>query len=260
MKHILHFVLIIVCTAAIFAGIPRTGFCHQPVVLFDQGHGQRFVIQDDGMFGLSGLAGKFQEQGFAVKSTKQTISDAELATADVLVISGPFQPFMPSEIESIAGFLNKGGRLCVMLHISSPVVNLLQRIKVFTSNGVIREQQNIIEDNPMDFQVKNLASHGLTTGLQEFNVFGGWALMSDDMEKAQFVAQTSDQAWVDLDGDKKLGANDAKQALCVIVAGQVGSGTYVVFGDDAIFQNRFLTGGNEILAKNLAAWLSGLRL
>jgi hypothetical protein len=30
----------------------------------------------------------------------------------------------------------------------------------------------------------------------------------------------------------------------------------VVFGDDAIFQNEFLTKGNAVLARNLACWLS----
>jgi hypothetical protein len=30
----------------------------------------------------------------------------------------------------------------------------------------------------------------------------------------------------------------------------------VLFGDDAIFQNQFLTGGNAVLGKNLARWLA----
>ena len=29
----------------------------------------------------------------------------------------------------------------------------------------------------------------------------------------------------------------------------------MVFGDDAMFQNQFLTGGNLTLARNLVAWL-----
>jgi hypothetical protein len=29
----------------------------------------------------------------------------------------------------------------------------------------------------------------------------------------------------------------------------------VVFGDDALFQNRFLDGNNRVLAGNLARWL-----
>ena len=46
------------------------------------------------------------------------------------------------------------------------------------------------------------------------------------------------------------------QSFSVLVSGPHGSGELAVFGDDAMFQNRFLTGQNLELAHNLAAWLS----
>jgi hypothetical protein len=36
----------------------------KPVVLFDQGHGQKFLIEDAGQLQLVGLAGIFRSQGF----------------------------------------------------------------------------------------------------------------------------------------------------------------------------------------------------
>jgi len=36
----------------------------------------------------------------------------------------------------------------------------------------------------------------------------------------------------------------------VLVTGQVGNGAFAVFGDDAIFQNKFLYGTNRKLAAN----------
>jgi len=42
----------------------------------------------------------------------------------------------------------------------------------------------------------------------------------------------------------------------VAVAGRSGKGRFVVFGDDAIFQNKFLTGDNLVLGRNLASWLA----
>ena len=50
---------------------------------------------------------------------------------------------------------------------------------------------------------------------------------------------------------------DAVQSFAVAIAGQSGSGRFVVFGDDAIFQNRFFKGNNQVLGRNLARWLSG---
>jgi len=46
------------------------------------------------------------------------------------------------------------------------------------------------------------------------------------------------------------------QAFGVVVAGQAGAGRFVVFSDDAIFQNRFLGDNNRILAANLGRWLT----
>jgi hypothetical protein len=37
----------------------------------------------------------------------------------------------------------------------------------------------------------------------------------------------------------------------------MGKGRYIIFGDDALFQNRFLVGENLFLAGNLVAWLLG---
>ena len=53
----------------------------------------------------------------------------------------------------------------------------------------------------------------------------------------------------------QLGATDAVQAFTVVAAGELGQGAFIVFADDAIFQNRFLTGDNVTLARNLAGWL-----
>jgi hypothetical protein len=41
----------------------------------------------------------------------------------------------------------------------------------------------------------------------------------------------------------------------VVVSGDLGNGRFIVFGDDAIFQNKFLDNSNRQLAKNLARWL-----
>lgn len=43
----------------------------------------------------------------------------------------------------------------------------------------------------------------------------------------------------------------------MVVAGSYGKGRFAVFGDDAIFQNRFLDADNRKLAANLARWLKG---
>jgi hypothetical protein len=223
-------------------------------VVFDEAHGQRFLVEEHGPLDLSGLAAVAQEQGLLVKTSRQDISDNALSGVDALVISGPFAPLLPAEIDATLRFLNRGGRLCVMLHIGSPAAALLAQLNVAISNGVIRERENLIADYPLNFHVTRLTPHDLTRQLDGFDAFGVWALMNLG-DNAAIIAQTSPSAWVDLNGNQALDAGDAVQSFGVAVAGTFGKGRFVVFGDDAIFQNKFLIGGNAVLAKNLARWL-----
>lgn len=226
----------------------------RPVVLFDEGHGQRFVIEKTGPLDLSNLSELFKQKEITVTTGKTKISDNVLSEISALVISGPFTPFSAEEIDAIVHFIKRGGRLCVMLHIGQPVAELLHHLGVDVSNRVIREREGVIEGEPLNFHVTRLASHDLNKGLKQFNLYGGWALMNTD-DNATIVASTSPDAWVDLNDDKTLSPGDAVQSFGVAVAGNIGKGRFVVFGDDAIFQNKFLDEVNAPLGKNLAEWL-----
>jgi uncharacterized protein DUF4350 len=225
-----------------------------PLLLFDQGHGQRFVIEEPGKLHLSRLAEACANAGFRVASTTKPLTGQTLAEAQALIISGPFAAFTPGEVASIDQFVARGGRLAIMLHIGQPVAELLHHLQVDVSNHVLQERQNIIGSDPKNFQVTQLSTHPLTAGIEHFSLYGGWALMNLD-DSARIIAQTSPQAWVDLDGDRQLTTNDAVQAFGVVVAGTSGQGRFAVFGDDAIFQNQFLDDANLQLARNLAQWL-----
>ncbi len=227
-----------------------------PVVLFDQGHGQHFLVGNQGELDLSKLGETFSGQGFQLKTTaaEQPFSDDALAGVSTLIISGAFKPINDQEIGVIKRFIDQGGQLCVMLHIGSPFAALLHDLGVDISNGVIRERTNLLPvDSATDFFVTDLAAHPITRGLTRINLYGAWALNTE--LAANVIAKTSPTAWVDLNNDKELGQGDASQAFSVVVTGQLGHGHFIVFGDDAIFQNRFLDGGNQQLAVNLATWL-----
>ena len=227
----------------------------QTRVLFDEGHAQQFRAGSDGPLDLSGLAALFFDHDASVGTSREAITDNALSNVDVLIISGPFAPILPAEMEAITRFLDNGGRLCVMLHIAAPAADLLHQLDVSISNGVIRERENIIGDDPVNFRVTRLAPDTLTKDLPGFDVYGAWALLSTGGD-ATIVARTSPLAWIDLNGDHTLGPADAVQSFAVAVAGPRGKGRFAVFGDDAIFQNRFLVGDNLLLGKHLVSWLN----
>jgi len=239
--------------------IPATAFCRRPplpppIVLFDQGHKQHFLIENNDALDLSKFAATFREQGFIVKSSTTPFDKALLHNISALIISGPFQEVNNKEIAVLKDYLNNGGQLAIMLHIGFPVARLLNNLGVAVSNGVVHEQKNIPDDpKDTDFYVTDLAPHPLTRNLPQINLYGAWALHTN--LEANIVAKTSPMAWIDLNRDRKRDKGDAIQAFSEVVTGQLGQGHFIVFGDDAIFQNRFLAGPNKILANNLAKWL-----
>ena len=242
----------------LFIGIlllPLTGMAKEsaPQILFDQGHNQQFLIEGSGELQLSKLAGIFRARGATVTSTTSPLSDDTLEKSDALVISGPFTELKGAEIDAVLRFLERGGRVAVMLHIGSPLSALLNRLDVEHSNTVLHERQNVI-DRDLNFYVQDLATTTLLHGINRFATYGAWALNPGSGSTA--IARASDQSWVDLNGDKLLSDGDARGPFALAVSGRRGAGAFVVFGDDAIFQNHYLDDSNSKLAANLGAWLA----
>lgn len=224
-----------------------------PTVVFDQGHGQRFTVSDPGELQLSKLADTLRASKITITQVASPLSDDMLKGAAGLVISGAFKPLQPEEVEAVARFVQNGGKLAIMLHIAPPLDSLLTRLDVDYSNSVLHERKNII-DKDLNFRVTDLSAVPLFSGINSFSAYGVWALKPGTSSSA--IARTSPEAWVDLKGDSIFSEGDAVGAFAVVVMGALGKGNFVVFGDDAIFQNRFLDDNNRKLAINLGTWLT----
>lgn len=254
MKRPVHKFIIAVTVCVVFLSVAAGNALAAPLVLIDQSHDQRFVIEKEEPLQLSAFAAILKEEGLAVKSSAQMFTDDLLQGVDAVIISGPFKPIEQQEVDVLHRFLERGGRLAVMLHIGAPFADLLQSLNVDFSNYVLSEQEYLIDNDPRNFQVKAFDTNPLFAGIDHFSLYGGWALMNT-AASAKIVASTSPLGWVDFNGDKKLSKGDVMQPFGVVVVGESGAGRFVVFGDDAIFQNKFLDDSNRQLAKNLARWL-----
>ena len=229
----------------------------EPVVLFDEGHGQRFLVSQEGPLDLSGLGEAFKLNGYSLQTSPAPLTADLLKEVDILVISGAFIPLKAEEVDAVQAFVASGGGLAVMLHIAPPLGSLLQRFEVDFTNGTLREMNQLVAENPLDFRVTDLTPHPLFENLEGFSVYGSWALRGT-ADYAIELARTTDHGWVDLDRDNRLSKGDVAQTFALLVAGEIGDGRFAVFGDDAIFQNRFLDTDNRQLASNLARWLGRL--
>ena len=242
---------------ALLIGFDASAHEARPLLWFDQGHGQAFKIDRQGALDLSQLATQLAECGWQVETGNQPLTPGLLEQVDGLILSGAFQAYQAQEIDAIIAFLQAGKRVAIMLHIAPPYAGLLGRLGVLASNGVIRESgSSVIGAEPLNFSVTRLEPHPLTAGIETLNLFGAWALHNHD-PKVKVLAQTSPQSWMDLNGNRQFDSGDARQSFAVLLSGRVGTGEFVVFGDDALFQNRFIH-LNRKLATNLCRWLGQL--
>lgn len=224
------------------------------VVLFDEGHGQAFLISKEGALHLSQLARTLKNEGIEVRSIKGTFNLEQLSTAKALIISGPFKPITEQEINVLNDYVNSGGILIVMLHISQPAQKLFQSFSISITNGAISELENLVDNKKTDFYVKTLIEHPLTTNSTDFAVYGCWGLISDNKD-VSMIASTSANSWIDLNINGVLDNYEPKGPFGIFATGNSGKGSFIFFADDAIFQNNFLKGANQKLAENLAKYI-----
>lgn len=238
------FLVAVMTCSAIAAG-------RSPVVLFDEAHGEQFLVLQEGPLALTELGRIFTAQGFTIRSAKEPLTPALLAEVDAVVISGPFAPFAAAEIDALYAFVERGGHLSIMLHVAPITSQLLSRFGVIHSNGVIREEAAAqIDGEAINFHVARLEQEPLFDGIQHFAVYGCWALASEGT-LARIVASSGEKSWIDLNKDRSYSEHDAMQSFGIVALGELGKGDFVIFADDAIFQNRFLAGTNRQLAENL---------
>ncbi len=248
--------VVVIAFAFSLFSLPSTFAAQGPVVLFDQGHGQRFVIEESGGYHLSQLADAFARAGYTVRSTAEPLTPASLSGVSVLVTSGAFAPLSTEELDTVVEFVRGGGNVSAMLHIAPTYTGLLRAFKIMAANGVIHETQNVIGTNSLNFKVSALREHPLFAGIADFNAYGVWALLDLD-KSARSIGITSRQAWIDINRDKiRDPASEPLHAYAVVVVGGLGKGKIAVFGDDAIFQDEFIGDNNLKLAENLANWLA----
>ncbi|WP_371374166.1 DUF4350 domain-containing protein [Thalassotalea aquiviva] len=224
-------------------------------ILFDQGHRQAFLYNDDKALGLSQFSDILARKGHKVSASHTPLTTELLQQVDALIISGPFKPFSQTEQNIIADFVGSGGKLLVMIHIPHTVGALLASLNIDVSNFPLHEIEHTIAQEDKNFRVKDLSEHWLFDNISSFNLYGGWALRAQGNPQAS-LAKTSAHAWLDINNNRLKDSADMSSSFAVIVHKKLHQGDILVFADDAIFQNRFLTANNKQMAQNIAAWLA----
>ena len=225
------------------------------MTVFDGSHKEIFSPVNRGELDYSGFADRFASAGSSVAVNLGEITPQALEGVSTYIIAGPTQELAPHEMAALHSFVNRGGNLLVLLHISSPVARLTESFGILVSNFVLAEREGNIEGQAQDFHVTRFTDHPVTNGLARVAVYGTWGLMAE--RKSVEVATTSDKAWADLNRDRKFDEGEPVARFGIIAISGYGNGKVVVVADDAPFSNRFIgVADNGRLADNIVGWFN----
>lgn len=224
-------------------------------VVFDTSHNEIFSPVKKGPLHYSNFTTSIKKTGAKVSMNAEAISLKALEGVDTYIIAGPSKPVSRDEIAALSIFVENGGNLLVLMHISPPVAQLTETFGILVSNFVIAEHEGTIKGKSQDFYVTKLAEHPVTAGVGKIAVFGSWALMTEGT--ASVVASTSEKAWMDLNRNRAFDHGEPIQSYGIVAAASSGAGKVVVVADDAPFANKFMKeAGNMRLAGNIMNWFS----
>lgn len=224
-------------------------------VVFDTSHGEIFSPTKKGPLHYSNFTEGIKKTGATVAMNAEKITTKTLEGVDTYIIAGPSKQVTRDEVAALSLFVQDGGNLLVLMHISPPVALLTESFGILVSNYVIAEHENTIKGKPQDFYVAKMTEHPVTNGVGRIAVFGSWGLMTD--ADASVIASTSEKAWMDLNRNRAFDHGEPIQSFGIVAAANPGAGKVVVVADDAPFANKFMKeAGNRRLAENIIAWFA----
>ncbi|MFM8540845.1 MAG: GldG family protein [Nitrospira sp.] len=242
-------------------------------IVFLEGHGERGV-DNPNKDGISTVKASLEKQGYEVGTLTLVQESAVPANTAVLVLPGPRRPVTGEEQERIARYVDRGGRLLVLLDPESQagLDPLLARWDVTTGKGVLVDFQDKLAQGGINFLlVRRFVEHEITHDLTSVVLFPDSHHLNFD-EKTWTVtplAQTSPQSRAVMHA--KGGAfqlndrDDIKGPLSLAVAGvpkklaEDGQRqpAVVVVGNSSFASNAYMNfPGNTDFLLHIMGWLA----
>ncbi len=253
-----------------------------PVVYFLTGHGEHRVTDFDQTVGYSSIENIIIRDNIEVKelllATEKNIPD----DAAALVVAGPLTTLSSIEIEIIEDYLNRSGRVMVMIDAlkDGGLEDMLRRWGIALRNDVVVDPENTLRGN--DVYIRSYNTHPiclkLTTIVQFFLprsieplVRADGSMETKNLQTVVPLFYTSEKGWSETQlenttarFDENTGDHRGPISLGVAVERgsrqdeldvQIDPSKMVVFGDSDFASNGMLAGGNADLLMRALNWL-----
>lgn len=252
----------------------RLNQAKRKTVYFIQGHGEKDLdlTAEKGYFHLRT---KLQNENYTVNFLNLA-REGIPADADAVIIAGPEKDYYEKEITDLKDYLEKGGRLLLLLDpAEEPLVNLAAWLK---SYGIILGRDVIVDKLSRLFGadalipvVTTYAQHAITKGfnLACFLPYASSVTVSDEFPQGYQASElvfTSQGSWAEKNweqlgkGEVSFDEGDTQGpiSLAAVLEKEASDLRMVVVGDSDLADNtHFYLSGNKDFTLNLFAWLVG---
>jgi len=249
------------------------------------GHGEHNPQDENGQFGYSKFVRLLNEKNISLQAVNVLGTNQISADLDAVIIAGPTDPFTQPELDKLEAYLNRGGRMLVLLN---PLVQNIGIERLLVGWGVLAGH-NLILDSSTTLEGRDLiagrfGSHASVRGL--FGTRGVHLMLprtidhlpraanAPDAAKVEELIFTSEKAVAATDfssGAPRPGPRDRTGPLPVAaavekgnlqgVAGDRGATRIVVVGESQFLGNAMIESlANRDFASLAINWLLDRRL
>lgn len=240
------------------------------VIYFTTGHGER-SITDDSPEGLKSAAEGIRKENHLVRQFNLAMRRSVPDSASVVAVVGPKTPFFPQEYDSLAKYVENGGKLLLMLDPDCPqsLRDFAAKYKVVVGNDMVIDAsglgqlfgsgpgvplvQSYDKDNPITKGFSIMTFYPYTSSVTPQAGKDGWTVTE--------LAKTSDNSWAEVDyagGEVSFNADeDTHGPVTVATVSKKGKSAVVIFGDSDFPKNGYFNQqGNGNLFLNTINYLA----
>jgi ABC-type uncharacterized transport system involved in gliding motility auxiliary subunit len=254
-----------------------------PVVYFLVGHGERQVTEYDQISGYSTIGGLIFNDNLEIRELMLNAEKRIPDDAAALIIAGPSKLMSTIEAEMIENYLNRSGRVMVLLDAmkETGLEDMLRRWGVALRDDFVLDPENTLKGS--DVYIRTYIEHPITLQMSgagarfhlprsvEPVMLEAGKSESGDRPSVMPLAMTSEQSWsetqvdespakydentADLRGSFSLAVAVERGAIEEVLDVQIRPSRMVVFGDSDFVSNGALTGGDQDLFMSALNWL-----
>lgn len=197
--------------AAVSSALMKVVQQEEPIVYYVLGHGERDFESHEQSAGYSRIGHVIQRDNVVLRPLVLAHAQGVPEDCDALLIAGPTRRFAASEVELIASYLERRGRVLALLDpfVHTGLETLLARWGVRLGNDYVVDTMSF--NRGRDFFVASFTRHPITRQLRNIAVAMSMprsveataplAADSSDRPRVTVLARTSPESWAELNLD-----------------------------------------------------------